>query len=261
MRYPTKPWPCWALAWGLFAALLSPSSIARARNWDETCLDTLNDDDVTLELAQVESSFAAQRLGASLWWSGWNGFNVFNTVVAWWKYAASDKRLARDSWLVSGIGASLFVIETSVLPLPGMYGYRRLSRLPEATPEQRRAKLRSGLDLLDKSAFVEKSNSNLLAHVFGFVYAAASTGYVWARNTHAEPDRLRLAVALQFVTSIAFAEFTFWTVPRRGRRDFKRIKNDVCQRAAQDAIPDPPVPARSLSLTTGLGQLALTARF
>ncbi len=250
----------------LIAVLLLPREVARAERWDETCLKRLSDDDVTLELTHIERSFAEQRVGASLWWSGWTAFNVFNAVLAWWKLAGSEKRLAFDSWLVSGIGASLFVAQVSAVPLPGLYGYRRLARLPDALPAQRREKLRRAFKLLDRAAMVERANSNWVAHLSGFAYAAASSGYVWIRNPDAGRHKLALAVGLQFATSIAFAELTFWTVPRRARHDFQRLREEVCRdviapaEAARSRASRAPRPA-SVGLTAGPGQLGLTAHF
>ncbi|MFT3925603.1 MAG: hypothetical protein QM778_23890 [Myxococcales bacterium] len=223
----------------------------------DACVEHLNDEQVDQQLAFVEQSLAKQRVGATLWWTGWNGFNVFNLTFGFYKYATTDTRLAKDSWLVSAIGAGLFVANVSLLPLPGMYGYRRLSKLSADTPAQRRLKLRKGISLLDKAARVENANSNWVAHLIGFLYAAVSTGYVWVRNPHA--DELTLALVLQFVTSLGVAELTFWTVPRRARRDLKVVRESVCDPMLRTARA--PGPERSLKLHFFPGQLSLVARF
>jgi hypothetical protein len=202
---------------------------------DSRCVAAMSDEDVEQWLMFVDHSFAKQRLGASLWWSGWSAFNVFNVALGAERYAHADKRLARDNWLVSIIGAGLFLTEVSVLPMPGLYGYRRLSRLPASTPEQKRRKLLAGLKLLDKAAAVEKSNSDVWAHVAVLAYAVVSTGYVWIRNTDAPQSRLWLGHGLQFGTAMLFGEATLWTVPRRARRDRKLVEG-VC-RPQQTAEP------------------------
>jgi hypothetical protein len=229
------------------------SSTARADSKEERenqrCVGAMTDEDVEQWQRYVDQSFADQRLGAALWWSGWTGFNVFNIALGADKYATAKKRLARDNWLVSIIGAGLFVTEVSVMPMPGLYGYRKLSRLPAHTPEQRRAKLVRGLSLLDRTAQVETSNSDIWAHVAAFVYAVASTGYVWIRNTDAPKNRLWLGHGLQFGTAILFAEATLWTVPRRGRDTRKLVHNAMCSTA-----PSPP----AVNVSFGLSGLSVS---
>lgn len=240
-------------------ALLLASSLLAGRAHADTqstakCVANLSDEEVSRSLADVDESFARQRLGAALWWTGWTAFNVVNIGLGSERYLHAERRLARDNWLVSLIGAGIFVTEVSVLPLPGLYAHRRFSRIPQLTATQRRHKLAKGLALLDKAALVEETNSNLTAHVASVVYASLSTGYVWIRNAHAPPGRLALALSLQLATSIAFGELTLWTVPRRARRD-QRALREVCT-----TEPHRPL-INSLSLRLYPGQVALSAHF
>jgi hypothetical protein len=212
----------------LFSIPLTAHADSTEERENQRCVDAMPDEDVEQWQRFVDDSFSDQRLGAALWWSGWASFNVFNIALGTAKYATATKRLARDNWLVSIIGAGLFVTEVSVVPMPGLYGHRKLSRLPAHTPEQRRAKLLRGLSLLDRAAQVEKSNSDIWAHVAVFVYAVASTAYVWVRNTDAPKNRLWLGHGLQFGTAVLFGEATLWTVPRRAREDRKLLHKAAC---------------------------------
>ena len=248
----------------VFALLLSQPAQVHAGAQDDACVAQMSDDEVAEQLGFVEHSLAQQRAGSIMWWSGWTAFNLLNLGIGIERYVRSNRRLAEDSWLVSIIGAGAFVAQVSVLPMPGMYAHRRLARLPGGTPEERREKLRRGLGLLDKGATIERTNSNWVAHVAGFAYATASSGYVWARNTHAPPHRLALAVSLQFATSVAFAELTFWTVPRKARRDQEHVRNAVCRRAAGTAPHGTPQASKDrawLGLRFFPGEVALGARF
>ncbi len=241
--------------WGVLLLLMMCSTSITARADDkqqenQRCVDAMSDEDVEQWLRFVDDSFSDQRLGAALWFSGWSAFNVFNIAFGAERYATAHKRLAKDNWLVSIIGAGLFVTSVSALPMPGLYGYRRLSRLPQHNAEQKRAKLVQGLRLLDKSALVETSNSDVWAHVAVMVYAIASTAYVWVRNTDAPKSRLWLGHGLQFGTSVAFGEATLWTVPRRARRDLQRIRRSGCA----------PV-TRTPALSFDVGLTGLSLRF
>jgi hypothetical protein len=228
----------------------------------------LSDDQVATQLAFVHHSFADQRKPAALWWTGWTSFNLFNVGLGWWKFATARTRLAYDSWLVSAIGATMFVAGAAIVPLPGMYGYRRLSFMPDDTPKARRTKLVSALELMEKAAQVESLNSNWMAQVAAVAYATLSTGYVWVRNRDADPHKLTLAVTLQFATSILVAELTFLSVPRRARRDLKKIRTGVCAEPRERERTPPPSlqPAireahASFSIQLGVSAIWLVGRF
>lgn len=207
---------------------LMPVGVVRAESDLGVCVDEMSDEQVVGQLAFMRESFAKQRRPAIMWWTIWTGFNAFNTVFAAWQQTESDTRLARDSWLVSWIGAGAFVLQVSALPMTGMYGTLRMSRWAEDTASARRVKLKKEYKLLARAAWIEDTNSNLTAHILGFAYAVGSTGYVWARNTHAPTQRLTIALSLQFVTSVVFAEMTLWTVPRKARRDLRQVEDIAC---------------------------------
>jgi hypothetical protein len=256
----------------LVLACLPGRALAQsADQWDAVCVHGLSDQQVSEQLAIVEHSFAKQRLPASLWWTTWNAFNIFNAAFGFYKYADAETRLAADTWLVSSIGAALFVADVSILPLTGIYGYRRLKKLPDRTPTERRIKLMQGIRLLDRAAELENANSNWVAHLVALAYATISTSYVWIRNRNANNGELTLALALQFSTSMAVAELTFWTVPRRARRDRQRLRHDVCNRLSSrrrehratfegDDLNDESSRA-TLSVQVGFGSIALVGRF
>lgn len=261
---PSPRCEAWLACAGLVLALVATMPIAAAAQTSRTetteaCIADLTDEEVFEQLLDLQHSFAEQRAGAISWWTGWTGFNLFNILYGTYKTATANTRLAFDSWLVSVIGAGLFVADVVVLPMPGMYAYRRFRTWPDHTPDERRLKLMLGLELLDRAAKVERLNSNLWAQFTAFVYATLSTGYVWIRNTGAPADKLTLALTLQFVTSIAVAEVTFLTVPRRGRRDRAKAHEAVCapQRTAR-ATQSPRV---AWSVGVGVGQMGLFARF
>jgi hypothetical protein len=230
--------------------------VAVAHTRGESHFEQLDDAQVSELLGSVEESLARQRLGASLWYAGWSAFNVTNVAVGVWKAATVDTRLERDTWLMSSIGAGLFVLGAVIMPLPGLYANLRLSRLPARTPEQRRAKLRQGLVLLERAAVGEERNSNLTAHLFGVGYALFSTGYIYFHNPHARRSELYLAAGLQLLFSVIGAEATLWSVPRKARRDLAGITPRACGERKQARGE-----ARSLALSASLGGLGLQLKF
>jgi hypothetical protein len=230
--------------------------VAVAHTRGEGHFEQLDDAQISELLGSVEESLAQQRLGASLWYAGWSAFNVTNVAVGVWKGTAVDTRLERDTWLMSSIGAGLFVLGAVVMPPPGLYANLRLSRLPARTPEQRRAKLRQGLLLLERAAVGEDRNSNLTAHLFGVGYALFSTLYIYFRNPHSPRGELYLAAGLQLLFSVVGAEATLWSVPRKARRDLAGIRPRACGEKAQTRAV-----ARSLGLSASLAGLGLQLKF
>jgi hypothetical protein len=222
--------------------------------------EQLTDDQVSELLHFTADSLAKQRLGASLWYSGWVAFNIANVGIGAWKTATVSGHVARDTWMMSTIGASLFLAGASIMPLPGLYANLRLQRLPEATPAQRREKLRQGLLLLERAAQGEELNSNLTAHLSGLAFALFSTGYIYFHNPHADRNQLWKVTGIQFAASVVGAEATLWSVPRKARRDLVTAKEGACG-AKLRAKKSAQLPLRELKFSASPAYVGLRLSF
>ena len=226
----------------------------------DQCVDQLDDQRVAEVLSFTEQSLRDQRLGASLWYGGWMAFNLTNVAIAGWRMAVVDEQVEWDGWLLSAVGAGAFVIMASVLPPPGLYANLRLKRMPAATPAERRVKLRHALNLLDRASEFELRNTSWLTHIGGWFYGVASLLYMYLHNLDAENMRtVHIASWIQFGSTIAGAEITILTVPRKARRDLARVHELGCGQP-RHARPDPPA-ARSLSISAAGPYLGLRLRF
>jgi hypothetical protein len=220
--------------------------------------DQLSDDEVSELLRVTGQSLADQRPGAALWYGGWTAFNVANVAVGAFKVVNVSTQLARDTWLMSTIGASLFLLGAAVMPLPSLYAHLRMKRSPEASASERREKLRRGLILLERTARAEDRNSNLLAHLGGLAYALFSTLYIYFHNPHADPQD-RIITGVQFGASVVGSEATLWSVPRKARRDLASLKQRACGVEAPKAAAATPL--RALTLATSPAYLGLRLSF
>jgi hypothetical protein len=235
--------------------------VEAARAGESGHFEQLNDDEVSALLQFTAQSLAKQRLGASLWYTGWAAFNIVNVGIGAWKIATVPTHLESDTWLMSTIGAGLFLLGAAIMPQPGLYASLRMQRLPEATPRQRREKLRKGLLLLERAAIGEDRNSNLTAHLGGLVFALFSTGYIYFHNPHSDRSKLWLAAGLQLGASIVGAEATLWSVPRKARRDLALIKGRACGEKAKAAPKTAESPLRALSLAASSMYVGLRLSF
>jgi hypothetical protein len=203
------------------------------------------------ELLRVTGqSLADQRRGAALWYGGWTAFNIANVAVGAFKAATVTTHLARDTWLMSTVGASLFLLGAAIMPLPSLYANLRMKR---------REKLRRGLILLERTALAEDRNSNLLAHLGGLAYALFSTLYIYFHNPHADPRDRRIITGVQFGASVVGSEATLWSVPRKARRDLASLKQRACGAQAPKAAADTPL--RALTLAASPAYLGLRWSF
>ena len=207
--------------------------------------------DDSQDLARIEASFVAQRPGAIAWYAGWVGFNALNAGVAFWQLAESEQQLARDAWLMSGLGSALYVALAAVDPLPGMYGARRVRRYRASTSLSQSEKVRRAEALLEHAALSERLNSNWLCRVLGWSYAIASSAYIYFRNRDAPTNDLALAVGLQFATTAIVVEGAIWSAPRKARRDLAAYRADHPSGEHND------LQQASLRVRLGVGQVEL----
>ncbi|HEX6242004.1 MAG TPA: hypothetical protein VFZ61_13940 [Polyangiales bacterium] len=226
----------------------------------EACVDQLDDQGVAELLTFTEQSLRDQRLGASLWYGGWMAFNLTNVGVASWRLAVVDKQVEWDGWLLSAVGAGAFVIMNAVLPPPALYASMRVKRLPGATPGERRVKLRHALNLLQRANAFELRNTSWLTHIGGWFYGVASLLYMYLHNLHAEDMRtVHIASWIQFGSTVAGAELTIWTVPRKARRDVAQVRAHGCSGSTRGRLDAPTSP--SLSIAAAGPYLGLRLRF
>lgn len=238
------------------------------------CVDRLSDEEVRARLRFLDHSFRHQRATAIPWFAGWLAFNAVSALISWAGFSQAPHGVPRDTWLMNALGSSFFVVSTSALPLPGIYARHRFEHhMPDATPEDRRRKLRRGTELLEWSAFVEESSSNYGAQLAAAGFTLGSSAYILFRNLGSDPRRIARGVVIQGVTTQLFAELTLLSVPRRARRDWEIYRGFACSDPrigtpddTLDVDVDPvPPPAASrgprVHFVLGFGTVGVAGRF
>jgi len=253
----------WSNGWVLLCVCAALSQTVKVRaDTDpdplEACVEHLDEARMAELSSFTEQSLADQRLGSSLWFSGWMAFNVTNVSLGAWQMAVVDNQIEFDGWLVSTISASTFLIGASLMPPPGLYAARRMGKLRGDTPAQRREKLRQGLRLLDRAAQAEANNTSLLAHMLGLLLSGLSTGYMYIHNRHTDDwPQLHTWAWVQFGATLVSAEATIWTVPRRARRDVAYVREQLCTESRPRPAPTAAAPSLSVAFAGSYAGLRL----
>jgi len=156
----------------ILSAIALATTVAAAAA--ECRADAVSDAEVTSRLARTQASLDDGKAMANAWWIGWIGIQA-GSAAAFGALAIVDREspempVNAVNAGVSAIGATMLL----VLPLVPAYAPYKLRKLPEDTPEARRAKLAAAEDWLRRSAESEELGRGWLTHFLNFGVAAAA---------------------------------------------------------------------------------------
>lgn len=205
----------------LLVSVLAASASASAQEPD-ACLDSLDDATVRMHNRWLEQRFDAAKLRARLYWYGqvliWGGVSIMQTVLA----ATADKVPQRFPNTVGAVGAWLTTLQLVVMPVVSAFAPQRFRRQPRGTPEERRARLRYGLELLEKGANRAALQGGPAAHAVPFLWSAVWGTYISARFQ--DPwTSVRLIGG-----GILLSEFRILSMPQQSVRDWEAIRGMIC---------------------------------
>ncbi len=210
-------------ALSLWVVLLTATAV-RAENVSN--VEAISDEEVVQRLVWIERSLNVGAIGTSLWWGGWMGYAAAEGAYGWMRYAHTKDRLDKDIWLVTGLGASLWVAQLLIFPMKGAYAPLRLKRMPRDTPEQRRLALKRAEELLADSERAERESLHWSEHVLDLAWAFGSTAYIFGRGyNHVGQRRLYRECAIELALTIVITEAAILSTPRKAIRDLKRYKS------------------------------------
>ncbi len=199
------------------------ASVADAQD-PYSCLQELEEAELDARLALVDQRLQEHKLGARLWWYGWQSF--FGAVVGYQAFEAirAEPGTARR-WasIIGAVGASLATIQMWIVPLTAAYSPQRYRRMPSGTRAQREAKLRYGLESIETAATRETLARGPGAHALPIVWSAT-----WATTLSLkfdDPGRTALLVVGGFVIT----QGRIWTGPQQAIRDWEELRWTICQ--------------------------------
>jgi hypothetical protein len=195
------------------------------------CGQRLDDAQVEVRLAWLDARLGRGVGGAVAWWAGWLSYATGEGAVGWTKFAQATDRLERDLWLVTGLGAGLWVAQLSLFPLPAAYAPLRMRRLPRSTAAQRRAALAASERLLSEAARAERGALHWSEHVLDLAWAVGSAAYVFGHNYGRGPtERLLAATGIELGATVLLSEASILSTPRQAIRDQEHYQGWSCDK-------------------------------
>lgn len=229
----------------------------------------LPDEQVKERLGFIENALRSAQPRARTWWYGWiAGYSAGAIVqgslaVAHWNDVkpdqgspnapkVRDRRFAEDM-LVGGATFALGVGGLLIDPFLPATSVKKLGRIPEATPEERRSKLLQAEELLRRCARREKDGRGWGTHLLN-IGANAAAGLVTTLAFH----RKWYEGLITFAAGETVSLVNIYTQPRRAIRDLEGYEAMV--RGGVAALPAAP-PGRDLYFSLSPGGISLGVRF
>jgi hypothetical protein len=229
----------------------------------------LSDEQVKERLGFIENALRSAQPHARTWWYGWiAGYSAGAVVqgslaIAHWNDVkpdqgspdapkVRDRRFAEDM-LVGGATFALGVGGLLIDPFLPATSVKKLGRIPEATPEERRSKLLQAEELLRRCARREKDGRGWGTHLLN-MGANAAAGLVTTLAFH----RKWYEGLITFAAGETVSLVNIYTQPRRAIRDLENYEAGSFRR--QEASPFEP-PRRRLEIGLSPGGFSVAFRF
>lgn len=233
----------------------------------QSCIDelTTHELDARLDLVDAHLQLNKRRIRAH-----WYGFITFFGTVAVGQAimaATADRQVARFSNSVGAVGAFLAAAQAVVVPIPAAYTPQRFRRMPDDTDEERRLKLRYGLDRMEVSARrLYNQGRGAMAFLTPVVWSATWTTVI-ALKFGDVPTILRLVGG-----GIAVTQLKIWSTPLGLVESWQRVSGAICsgryfRRYEPDEIdalagsPAPEVVEGEVSVAPTLGGISIYGTF
>ena len=201
----------------------------------------------------VKLLFLSERLhaghtAAKVWYWSWTAIYAAGTVGQMLGFMLSTDFETQVNFAVGAATTALALLLQLIPGFPPESAPRELDGMPDATPEQRRLKLKRAEELMEESADAELFGRSWVLHVASAAVSIAGglilwLGYGWF------VDGL-----LNAVGGIAVTELQIWTQPMRATRDWDEYRARFLAPQAHTTRP-------SIRILPMVGGLAVAGSF
>ena len=167
-----------------------------------TCIDDMEEAEVDYRINFIQESFRKHRRKSSAWRFGWMaglagvGAYLFYTGATGERTIQDGNPKWRRFYDYALAAQSAFtVLKLAAVPMPDVWGHKRIRKMPASTLEEKRAKLEYATKTLEKSAVMQDQligtgnygGAMLSGLVFGTVYTAKWRNQYGSKAV--QPDR------------------------------------------------------------------------
>jgi hypothetical protein len=252
---------------GLAAAILASvlvlnAGTARAQD-PYACLEDLSDDEVRHRLRFIEDHIAEHSQYSNIWWWGWLTVIGSAGLANWTMFAItregddpSEYRMTRERFFINAVGATLLTTQLSVFAMTSAHAKRKLRRMPNGTPRERRDRLRQATVLLERASKRQQLGTSPTAHGGGPLWGIGTGTYL---ATQGHPT---FFVASAYLMPLIISEARINTQPTAAIDAFRKYRAMACYGRSGYAIEPPPSRSRvDWDLSMGPGGLAFRLTF
>ncbi len=230
------------------------------------CIDDLSEDEIDYRLSKIQKSFDSGKSHAAGWRFGWmfalsgiTGVSAYNLAT---RQNAKPERFFEYALLGGGLAQ---IIQLAAIPMPGVYGAKRIRRKPANSIEEKREKLRYATKTLEKSATIQEYFSGpnwggggvLYGLVMGSVYVGKYNKDIGAMPKRDARVRARLRAAGMYLLPPALSVGQALSHPTNNYTYWEDYRETACSGKYYDKDDAGP----EFDLGMGPTNLTLTVRF
>ncbi|MEM7434256.1 MAG: hypothetical protein AAF436_03820 [Myxococcota bacterium] len=227
-----------AVLWASVACATWVPSISAGAQDPYHCIDSLSDDAVSQRLERIDASFSRGKHKALGWRVGWvSGFLAMagvQTVLAFDAHR-DDEPWDRFAFAYQAAGSAALAVGLAVVPMPDVWGRKRIRQQPDSTPEERRDKLRYATRLFERGANLQGvlgSEALIGAAVMFGVAGGTAKAVKWTGKTPGN-------TALLFILPPIIGTGAMLSAPKNLHKDWEGYRGLACSEKYYDRGAEP----------------------
>lgn len=205
----------------LILTLTAAPNTALAQN-PSSCINELSSAEVDTRIQLIDSHFQANKRRARAHWYGFmslfGALSIYSVIVA----SQADEHVDRFSNYVGAAGAFLTAAQMAIIPNTAAIAPQRFRRRPDSTLEERRLKLRYGLDMMELGAARAARSSGPLSQLTPIVWSAT-----WSTVIMLKFDS-PLTVLRMVGAGLLFTEARILSTPGGSIRSWESLRGSFC---------------------------------